>query len=190
MDLILLFASTLLALIVLALVLSIMSYNRLRALEARCTQAHDDVDVQLKQRSDLLPNLVETVRSFVGQENHLLDTLHDVQTQMNSAATIHNKTKANANISNSLNNLFASLERIPELQSSSHYISLRAQILDIENKIAASRRFLNLATSEFNAKRLQFFGGIIASIAKIGERKGYSLGEERVFHDEAPVVKI
>ena len=190
MDLLLMIAGSLLALIVVTIAMSIMSYNRLRTLEARCTQAHDDIDVQIKQRSDLLPNLVETVRSFVGQENHLLDTLQEVQSQINSAANIRNKTKSNANISNSLSNLFASLEHIPELQSSSHYISLRSQITDTESRIAASRSFLNLATSEFNAKRMQFFSGIVASIGKIGERKGYNLGAERIFHDEAPVVKI
>ena len=190
MDLLLIIVGSLFALVIFMIVWAIMNFNHLRALEARCRQAYNDIDVQLKQRSDLLPNLVETVRSFVGQETNLLNMLKDVQSEMNNAASIHNKTKANANISNQFSNIFASLDKIPELESSSHYISLRNQILDIENKIAASRRFLNLATSEFNTKRSQFPGSIISSFAKIGEQQGYNLGEERVFYDEAPVVKL
>lgn len=190
MEFLLLIMGSILALIIFMITWAIMNFNRLRALEARCSQACNDIDVQLKQRSDLLPNLVETVRSFVGQETNLLNMLQEVQSEMNNAASIHNKTKNNANISNQFSNIFASLNQIPELQSSSHYISLRDQILDTENKIAASRRFLNLATSEFNTKRSQFPGSIISSFANIREHKGYSLGEERIFYDEAPVVKL
>ncbi|MFT5507786.1 MAG: LemA protein [Hyphomicrobiaceae bacterium] len=168
----------------------VFSFNRLRALEARCKQAHSDVDVQLKRRGDLLPNLVETVRSFVGQENRLLDMLRDVQKHMNSHASINTRTASNANVTNALSNLFASLEQIPELRSSSHYVNLRNQMLDTEDKIEASRRFLNMATAEFNTSRTQFPGTIVASVAKIGERDGYNLGEERIFHADAPTIKL
>jgi len=189
-DVILMFLGVFFALNLVLIIWAILSYNNLRALDARCQQAWNDIDAQLKHRSDLLPNLVETVRSFVGQENKLLELMRDVQQEANASANINNKTKANANISNSIQNLFASLEHIPELQSSSHYIGLRAQLLDTENKITASRRFLNLAVSEFNAKRSQFPGGFIADLTKIGERDGYNLGEERIFHEEAPLLKL
>ena len=189
-DTILIFAGVFLAINLAVIIWAILSYNNLRTLDARCQQAKNDIDVQLKHRSDLLPNLVESVRSFLGQENKLLAMMHDVQLAAAATAHIENKTKANANISNSIQNMFASLEGIPELQSSSHYIGLRAQILDTENKITASRRFLNLAVSEFNAKRSQFPGGLIADLAKIGERDGFNLGAERIFHEEAPILKI
>lgn len=190
MDILLVAICSFLAFIISMLVWAIISFNNLRALEARCKQASNDIDVQLKQRSDLLPNLVGTVRSFVGQETQLLNMLQEIQSEMNNAASIHNNTKNNANISNQFSNVFASLDQIPELQSSSHYISLRNQLVDTENKIEASRRFLNLATSEFNTKRNQLPGSVISSFAKINEQKGYSLGEERTFYDEAPIVKL
>lgn len=168
----------------------LMCFNRLKSLEARCDNAASDIDVQLKRRSDLLPNLTSTVRSFVGQENKLLDLMNEVQREMNLSTSISNTTESNANISNSLNNLFASMEQIPQLQSSSHYVSLRNELMNIEDQISASRRFLNLATSEFNGARGKFPAALIADVAKIGERKGYSLGAERVFHDEAPAINL
>lgn len=168
----------------------VWTFNRLRALEARCDNAAGDIDAQIKRRSDLLPNLSATVKSFVGQESRLLDMIGEAQKDMNNAASISNKTKSNTNISNSLSNLFASMDQIPQLQSASHYIALRNELLNIEDQISASRRFLNLATSEFNVARNKFPGALIASVANIGHRKGYSLGADRVFHDEAPAVNL
>lgn len=176
--------------ILVVVVWGILSFNRLRALEARCDQARGDVDVQLKRRGDLLPNLTETVRGFVGQETHLLDTLADIQKHITSHASIATRANNNANVVNALSNVFQSLDQIPELRSSPHYVNLRAQILDTEDKVEAARRFLNLATAEFNTSRSQFPGALVAAITKIGERDGYDLGDERIFYNEAPSVKL
>lgn len=190
MEIILTILVALLGLVVLGVFWAIASYNRLRSLQARCDHAKNDIDVQLKHRSDVFPNLAETVRSFVGQENRLLDMLRDVQMDINASTSVHNNTKSNANISNSFSNLFASLEQVPELRSSNHYVNLRNEILSIEERISASRRFLNLTTSEFSAARMKFPGSLFASKMGIAEIKGYSLGAERAFHEDAPSLNL
>jgi len=169
---------------------AIMSFNRLRALETRCDQAMQDIDVQLKRRSDLLPNLASTVRSFVDQESELMTVLRDIQMDANSVAKVRNKSRSMGNLNASISTVFASLDKIPDLQSSPHYRQLRSEILHQEDRIEAARRFLNLATAEFNKSRSQFPGSLVAGFTRIGKRDGYSLGDDRVFHDQAPTLNV
>ena len=164
-------------------------YNRLQALQSRCHHAFADIDVQLRQRHDLIPNIVQTVHNFAGQERHLIDSVVQARAQADAAASTAQRLQAETAVGNSLNRLIAAADTYPELQSSQHFSSLRAEISDVENKISASRRFLNLATNEFNTKLSQFPAAFIGPVLGMKRQNFFDLGEDRLFFEDAPVVK-
>lgn len=175
---------------VLAVAFAIRSYNRLVALNQRCDQSLADIDVQLRNRHDLIPSLVETVKGFAGHESGIIDKLMQARSQALRPATSEERMQAEASISQSIGQLLTVVEAYPEVKASSHFSELRRDITDIEHKIAAARRFLNAAVSEYNASLGQFPNGIIARKSGFNERRFFNLGVERMFVEEVPAFKF
>lgn len=169
---------------------AVKSYNNLVALAQRCDQAAGDIDVQLRHRHDLIPSLVETVRGFASHERGIIDSLMNARAAAMRAATAEEQQEAEAVVSVKLNQALAAVETYPEVRGSQHFSDLRRELSDVENKIAASRRFLNLAVSEYNASLGQFPNNVIARKAGLRDRRFYDLGLDRVFAEEAPAFKF
>jgi LemA protein len=170
--------------------LTIVVYNRLAALARRCEQAMADIDVQLRLRHDLIPSLVETVRSFVAHERGLFETIATARARAMRAADPGERMEAETVLTSGLLRLVALAESNPTSQASSHFAELRSELVDVNNKIAAARRFFNLAVSEYNATLDQFPGNLIGRRFGLTSRRSFDLGIERVFFEDAPAVKL
>src|ERR1700740_292100 len=165
-------------------------YNGLVAMRQRVGQAFADIDVQLKQRHDLIPNLVETVKGYAAHER---GTLEAVIQARNAAVTAHGpaaQAAAETALSGTLRQLFALSESYPDLKANTNFQQLQAEITDIENKLAASRRFFNNAVSEYNARIQQFPAALFAASFGFAPRQFFDLGEDRRTVQEVPQVKF
>ena len=167
-----------------------MIYNRLVAMRQRVGQAFADVDVQLKQRHDLIPNLVETVKGYAAHER---GTLEEVVKARNAAMTAQGPAQqaaAENMLSGALRQLFALSEAYPDLKANQNFQQLQAELSDIENKIAASRRFFNNAVQEYNTGIQQFPAALFAAALGFSQRTFFDVGEERAVVEKAPQVKF
>lgn len=160
--------------------------NRMVALESRCNTAAADVDVQLRHRHDLIPGLVETVRGFVHHEHDVLVALAQANAQALAATNPQARLAAEAQLGSSITNLLQSAQAFPELAASSHFRDLQRQLIDVENRVTAARRFVNLATEEYNIQLQRFPTNVVARLQRRSTRAAYSLGEDRAAID-APV---
>ena len=132
------------------------TYNRLVGLRQNANQAFADIDVQLKQRQDLIPNLVETVKGYATHESGTLTAVTHARAAAASAGTVERRVNAENALSGALRQLFAVSEAYPDLKANANFMQLQAELGDIENKLAAARRFFNNAVSEYNASIQQF----------------------------------
>ena len=177
--------------IVVVLVIWIIAiYNRLVALRQRTSQAFADVDVQLKQRHDLIPNLVETVKGYAAHER---GTLEEVVRARNAAMTAQGPAAQGAAenmLSGALRQLFALSESYPDLKANANFQQLQSELSDVENKIAASRRFFNNAVQEYNSGIQQFPAVLFAGSFGFGPKEFFDLGEQRAQVETAPQVKF
>jgi LemA protein len=171
-------------------ILTMMAYNRLVMLGQRCDRAYADIDVQLRHRHDLIPSLVETVKGFASHERGIIDSLMSARAAAVKAAGPEEQARAEAALSSRLGQVFASVETYPEVKGSQHFAELRREIADVENKIAASRRFLNMAVSEHNATLAQFPAGLIGRTFGLASRRFFDLGLDRVLMEDAPAVRF
>jgi LemA protein len=179
-----------LAVIVVIALWGIMIYNGLVSLRLRVGQAFADIDVQLRQRHDLIPNLVETVKGYAAHER---GTLEEVIKARNAAMTAQGPVQqaaAENSLSGALRQLFALSESYPDLKANANFQQLQAELTDIENKIAASRRFFNNAVSEYNAGIQQFPAALFAASLGFAPKEFFDLGEDRKTMVEAPQVKF
>jgi len=179
-----------LAIIVVAVVWAIGVYNGLVSMRQRVNQAFADIDVQLRQRHDLIPNLVETVKGYAAHERGTLD---DVVKARNAAITAQGPAQqaaAENQLTGALRQLFALSEHYPDLKASSNFQQLQAELSDLENKIAASRRFFNNAVQEYNTGIQRFPAALFASSFGFAPKSFFDLGEDRVTVGEAPAVKF
>lgn len=167
-------------------------YNRLVALARRCDQAFADIDVQLKQRHDMIPNLVETVRGFTKYEGPTIEAIVKARHAAQNAPTPAAAMQAENMLTATLGRLFAVTEaQYPQLQASAHFRELREEIADTENKISASRRFLNSAVAEYNATLEQFPANLIAWMFGMQAKAFFDVGQEaRARLDTAPSVQF
>ena len=168
----------------------IMIYNGLVTMRQRVNQAFADVDVQLKQRHDLIPNLVETVKGYAAHER---GTLEEVVKARNAAMTAQGPAQqaaAENMLSGTLRQLFALSESYPDLKANTNFQQLQAELTDIENKLAASRRFFNNSVQEYNTGIQQFPAALFAGIFGFAPREFFDVGEERKTLDQAPQVKF
>lgn len=164
-------------------------YNWLIELGRRCEQAAADVDVQLRQRNDLIPNLVATVKGYAAHEQGTFEAVARARKAALTAPAGPDQTTAEAALGAALGHLFAVAERYPDLKASVVFQQLQGELGDVENKIAAARRFLNNIVAEYNTTRTQFPANIVATICRFLPRDpGIVPEENRGRMDTAPAV--
>lgn len=127
------------------------TYNRLVSLRQAWKRAFADIDVQLKQRQDLVPNLVETVKGYATHESSVFTAVTQARASAMKANTVGEKSAAEGMLSGALGNLMAVAENYPELKANQGFLQLQSELADLENKIAAARRFMNNAVAEYNS---------------------------------------
>jgi LemA protein len=138
--------------IVVALLLwLVFIYNRLVSLRQTVGQSWSDIEVQLKQRHDLIPNLVETVKGYAAHERGTLDAVIQARNAASNARGPEAASAAEGQLSGALSRLFALSEAYPDLKANTNFLSLQGELSALETKIAAARRFFNNAVAEFNA---------------------------------------
>jgi len=180
-------------LIVLFVLWIIMIYNGLVALRQRVNQAFSDIDVQTKQRHDLIPNLVETVKGYAAHER---GTLEAVVQARNAAVTaqaggVAAQAAAENVLSGALRQVFALSEAYPDLKANQNFQQLQTELSDIENKIAAARRFFNNAVQEYNTGIQQFPAVLMAGALGFTQKEFFDVGvDERKVLEQAPQVKF
>lgn len=158
-------------------------HQLLGELDERCSASQSDIDTLLNERHALIGNLAETVKGFAGQEHKVLKDVIDARARATST-TGGAKMDAEAAVSSSLANLWSISETYPVLASSSHFAELRAELVRMEDRINAARRFYNLTVEELNGVRRAFPYNLIDSIAKTTDHEKYSLGEARAQFDQ------
>jgi len=179
--------------IVLLVLWIIMIYNGLVAMRQRVNQAFADIDVQMKQRHDLIPNLVETVKGYAGHER---GTLEAVIQARNAAITaqaggVAAQAAAENVLSGALRQLFALSEAYPDLKANQNFQQLQSELSDIENKLAAARRFFNNAVQEYNTGIQQFPAVLLAGSLGFAQKEFFDVGtDERKVIGQAPQVKF
>jgi LemA protein len=165
-------------------------YNGLVSMRQRVSGAFADVDVQLRQRHDLIPNLVETVKGYAAHERGTLDEVVKARNAAAAAQGPVQQAAAENMLSGALRQLFALAESYPDLKASANFQQLQAELTDIENKIAAARRFFNNAVQEYNTGIQRFPAALFASAFGFTSKEFFDLGDERKTVGEAPQVKF
>jgi len=179
-----------LGLIVLLAVFIIGIYNGLVAKRQRCNQAFADIDVQLKQRQNLIPNLVETVKGYAAHEKDTLDAVIQARQGAVNANTPGEMGAAEGLLGQALGRLFALAEAYPDLKANQNFLDLQDELSVIEDKIAAARRFYNSAVQDYNTAREQFPGSLVAGSFNFDPRDFFDLGEDRASMSTPPEVKF
>jgi len=163
--------------------------NRLAALDARCRTAFADIDVHLRRRADLIPSLVECVKGFAAHEAKILGEVVEAR-KSSVVAAPEARDQAETAFGRKVGMVLSLAEKYPDLAASSHFRELRGELTGTEERIAAARRFFNLAIEEYNATRAQFPASLAASARRFGERKPFDLGVERVALEEGVAVRF
>ena len=179
-----------LGLIVLVALWAVSLYNRLIRLRNSREQAFADVDVQLKQRHDMIPQLVEAVRGYMQHERGVLTELTEARANAMQAKTINEKISAEQRLSTALDGLKVAVEAYPDLKASQNFLDLQNEIADIENKIAAARRFFNSATKELNTAIEIFPSNLVATLFNFKREPMFDLGEQRTTVEEPPKIQF
>lgn len=177
--------------VIVAVVLwGITVYNQLVAMRQRVNQAFADVDVQLKQRHDLIPNLVETVKGYAAHERGTLDAVVQARNAAIAAQGPAQQAAAENMLTGALRQLFALSEAYPDLKANANFQQLQAELSDIENKLAAARRFFNNAVQEYNTGIQQFPAALFAASLGFTPKEFFDLGDSRPQLEQAPSVKF
>jgi LemA protein len=179
-----------LGVIVVVVIWAMTVYNGLVAMRQRVNQAFADIDVQLKQRHDLIPNLVETVKGYAGHERGTLEAVIQARNQAIAAPGVEQKVAAENMLSGALRQLFALSENYPNLKANANFQQLQSDLSDIENKLAASRRFFNNAVQEYNTGIQQMPAAMFASMFGFQPHSFFDLGDTRAQLEQAPSVKF
>lgn len=161
-------------------------YNRLVKLRNNRENAFADIDVQLKQRLDLIPQLVEAVKGYMKHESTVLTDITNARVNAMQAKTINEKITAENQVSSALQGLNVAVEAYPDLKASQNFIQLQEEISDIENKLAAARRFFNSATKELNNAVQTFPSNILAGMFGFQTEPMFDLGAGRAKAEETP----
>lgn len=179
------------AVIVFIIFTFISFYNRLVKLQNNRESAFADIDVQLKQRHDLIPQLVETVKGYMKHEDKVLTNITAARSGAMNASSITDKIAAENQLSTALSGLNISVEAYPDLKASANFTQLQDEISDIENKLSAVRRFFNSATKEYNNAVETFPSNLIAGMFSFKVQSMFDLGTtQREALDVAPKVSF
>ncbi len=167
----------LITLIVIAVIVLwfIAMYNGLIRLKNRVDEAWSDIDVQLKRRYDLIPNLVNTVKGYATHEKELFEKVTEARTRAMSAGTTTDKADAENILSGTLKSLFAVSENYPDLKANTNFLELQRELSDTENKIQASRRFFNGNVMEYNTKIQVFPTNMFAGMLNFTKRDFFEM---------------
>ena len=176
---------------VLLILLLISLYNRLVRYRNIRENAFADIDVQLKQRHDLIPQLVEAVKGYMHHESNTLIEVTKARAAALSAQTIDDKIEAENRLTSALNGLKVSLEAYPDLKASANFMQLQEEIADVENKLAAVRRYFNSSTKEYNTAVETFPANVIAGMFGFRREKMFDVGvAERANLEQAPKISF
>lgn len=166
-------------------------YNNLVRMRNNRENAFANIDVQLKQRHDLVPQLVSTVKGYATHEKTVLEEVTNARTAAMQAGSINDKINAENKLSSALANLKVSLEAYPDLKANQNFMQLQTEISDIENKLAAARRFFNSATKELNNSVQTFPANIIANIFGFKKEPMFEIpATDRATLDKAPEINF
>lgn len=155
-----------------------LTYNGLVTAKMRIAEALSHIDVQLKRRTDLIPNLIETVKGYAKHEKELLENITKARTSLMKASSTEDKAKANNQLSDTLKSLFAVSENYPQLRANENFGKLQDELSDTENKIAASRQFYNSNVLDFNTKIATFPSSIIAGLFNFKPTEFFAASDE------------
>lgn len=179
------------AIIVVVALMLISMYNNLVKLRNNRENAFANIDVQLKQRYDLVPQLVNTVKGYATHERELLERVTAARSAALSATNINDKIQADNALGAALAGLKVSVEAYPELKANQNFLQLQSELSDIENKLAATRRFFNSTTKELNTSVQTFPTNIIAGMFGFHKEPMFEIPrEERAIYDKAPEVSF
>ncbi len=170
---------------------AVFVFNRLVTLRQAWRRAFADIDVQLKLRQDLVPNLVAAVKGYAAHESAVFTEVAQARAAAMGATNVADKSAAEGALSGALANLFAVAENYPQLKASDNFLKLQNDLGDIENKIAAARRFLNSAVAEYNAAIQQFPAVLLSSPFGFTPAQMFELDStERLQAKDAPKVNL
>lgn len=176
------------AIIVVIVLLLIVSYNGLAGLRVRADSAWSDIDVQLKRRHDLIPNLVETVKGYAAHEKGTFENIARYRSAAMSATTVDEKAQAEGQLTQALRGLLAVAENYPQLRASEQFTSLQSSLTETEDAIQNSRRYYNAVVRDFNTKIATFPSNIVAGMFSFQPRQFF---QTETAEDRAtPVVKF
>ncbi len=179
----------LLVIVILLLLMVVAIYNRLVALRNRSDEAWSDIDVQLKRRYDLIPNLVEAVKGYASHERGVFEEVTKARSAAMQAEASGDPKKvgeAENMLSSTLKSLFAVSENYPDLKASNNFMELQRELRDTEDKVQASRRFYNSNVRDLNIKTQTFPSNIIANIFGFKKREFFEIGDAK----EREAVKV
>jgi len=167
-------------LVVIAIIIfwAILVYNRFVSLKNRAKEAWSDIDVQLKRRYNLIPNLVETVKGYASHERELFEKVTEARTKAMGAKTMQEHSQAENMLSSALKTLFAVSENYPDLKASQNFLELQRELRDTEDKIQAARRFYNANVRDLNIKIESFPSKIIAGLFRFKKMDLFEIEEE------------
>lgn len=166
-------AAVIIGVVVLAL---IMLYNGLVSAKNRAEEAWSDIDVQLKRRYDLIPNLINTVKGYAAHEEKVLQAVTDARTEaMQGGGSVEAQSQNENMLSGTLKSLFAVAESYPDLKANQNFLELQQELSDTENKIMASRRFYNSSVMDLNTKIESFPTSIFASMFGFSKKVFFEL---------------
>jgi LemA protein len=156
----------------------VFSYNGFVKLVNRAEEAWSDIEVQLKRRYDLIPNLVNTVKGYALHESTAFEKVTEARSRAMQAGNREDKGKAEMELSGSLKSLFAIAEAYPDLKANQNFLSLQSELSDTENKIQASRRFYNTNVRDLNTSVDSFPGNLIAKMFNFVKKEFFELSED------------
>ena len=166
-------------------------YNGFVKLRNNRENAFANIDVQLKQRHDLIPQLVATVKGYATHEKTLLEEVTRARTAAMSAQTIDEKIQAEGQLTAALNGLKVAVEAYPDLKANQNFLQLQGEVADIENKLAATRRFFNSATKELNNAVETFPGNLFAGMFGFKREMMFEVAaSERAQYEKAPEISF
>lgn len=179
-----------LAIVLLLVIILISGYNSLVKLRNNRENAFADIDVQLKQRHDLIPQLVSSVKGYAAHEQGTFEKVVQARNNAVQAKTIDDKIVAENALNSALAGMRITLEAYPDLKANQNFLQLQEEISDVENKLASVRRYFNSATKELNNKVQVFPSNIIAGMFGFKREIMFDLGDTRVELDKAPKIEF
>lgn len=177
-----------LSVVILIVIWAIVIYNQLIRLYQRVKEAESDIEVQLKRRADLIPNLVETVKGYAIHEKEVLENITQARSALLNAKNLKEEVQADNMITAALKTLFAVAENYPDLKANQNFLELQRELRDAEDKIMASRRFYNSVVMEYNSFLQSFPTNLFAKLFNFQPAEYFEL--ELTEEKEVPKVKF